>query len=133
MRKKSLLDANTIVRFFTGNPLEQAKKVRHLFTSSPPESLFIADTVILEVIYVLSSFYRFQKTDIIQKFSELLEDEVFVYNKKLIKSTWEFFKNNSISFVDAYLCALTETEEPTTLYSFDKRLQKILPQKVKEP
>lgn len=131
--KKPLIDTNIIIRFLINDPPEQAKKIEKLFTQSSSSSLEIPDAIIIEIVYVLLSFYQMSKEEVIEKIYYLINFEKFKTNKKLIKKTLEIFKKYSISFIDAYLCALVLLKKHPFLYSFDKKLKKVREIKIKEP
>lgn len=123
MKKKlPLLDTNVIVRFLTSDSKEQAERAEKLFQSSSKKSLEIPDLVIAEIAYVLLSFYRLPKEEVIEKIHALIDFDKFKTNKKIIKKTLELFKEYNISFVDAYLCSLVFHNKNKFVFSFDRNL-----------
>lgn len=124
-KKLSLLDTSIIVRFLTGDDKELADRAEKLFQEAENSSLEIPDLVVAETVYVLLSFYKFSKEEVIEKIDLLLDFEKFKTNKKVFKKTLEFFKENNISFVDAYLSALVSLSKNQKLYTFDKNLEKM--------
>lgn len=126
MKKLPVLDTNIIIRFLAADSLDQALKVKTLFESTARKTLMLPDLVIAEIIYVLLSLYELSKEDIIEKVDQLVEIKAIKCNKPLIKKTLDIFRENSVSFVDSYLCALIITGKNSMLYSFDKRLGKVL-------
>lgn len=126
MRKKlPVLDTNVIIRFLTNDTPEQAKRVETLLNQATVKSLFIPDIIIAEIIYVLLSFYKLPKKEVVEKVSVLLDFEKIRSNKKLLKKTLEIFEENNLSFADAYLTSLVLLSKNSFIYSFDKRLSKI--------
>lgn len=125
MRKKLfLLDTNILVRFLTEDDKELADRAEKIFQEAQDSSLEIPDLVIAEIVYVLLSFYKFPKEEVIEKIDLLLDFEKFKTNKKVFKKTLEFFQKNNISFIDAYLWALVSLGKNQKLYTFDKNLEK---------
>lgn len=134
MRKKiPVLDTNIIIRFLTTDNKTQAEKIEILLKQSLPHSLEIPDVVIMEIVYVLISYYNLSKDDVIEKITQLVDFDKFKIHKKLIKKALELFQIHNIFFVDAYLCALVSTNKNESLYSFDKRLLTIKDVKVINP
>ncbi|MBI2620936.1 PIN domain-containing protein [candidate division WWE3 bacterium] len=132
MKKLPVLDANIIIRFLTGDSPGQANKVEKLLSSSPKNSFSLPDLVVVEISYVLLSLYKLSKEDVIEKLEMLIAVESIKCNKALIRRSLDIFKDNSISFVDAYLCAEVLIKN-NLLYTFDKRLTKVLRDKATEP
>lgn len=133
LKKKPVLDTNLIIRFFTNDSPIQANRVEKLFQEAESASLEIPDLVIAEIIYVLLSFYRLNKEELVEKMTKLIEFEKIKTNKKVIKKALEFYSDYSISFVDAYLCSLVVNGKNSFIYSFDKGLPKIKAVKIKSP
>ena len=133
MKKLPTLDTNLIVRFLTQDSVEQASRVRRLLGDSPKNSLEISDLVLAEIIYVLLSVYELSKEDVVEKISLLIELESIKCNKNLIRKSLDLFKSNSISFVDAYLGAAVLSGKSDVLFTFDKRLLKVLNANAVEP
>ena len=122
--QQKILDTNILVRFLLNDNEKQVDKIEQLFNLSSFSSLIIPDLVIAEVIFVLLSVYKYEKKVVIDHIESLLHTEIFVTNKTLISQALYLFKTNTISFVDAYLCAQSIVEQKS-LVTFDKRLQKI--------
>lgn len=133
MKNNALLDTNLLVRFLVDDLPEQANRVELLFKKSSDGSLAIPDLVIAEIIYVLLSYYEMDKETVIDKIGLLIEFEKINCNKRLLKTALEIYKENSVSFVDAYLTALVAEGDNSFIYSFDKDLAKIEQGKVKTP
>jgi len=117
-----VLDTNILIRFLISDNKEQTFKIRKLFLKSPKKNLEIPDLVIAEVIYVLLSFYKIPKAEIVDKIASLIDSQIFVINEKIIKTALDIFKKENISFVDAYLCSLVVNGENSLLYTFDLKL-----------
>jgi len=133
LKKRPILDTNVIIRFLTNDSPQQADKVVKLLEEAGITSLEIPDVVIAEIIYVLLSFFKLNKEEVIEKIAQLIEFEKIKTNKKLIKKALEFYQNNSISFVDAYLCSLITNNKNSFIYSLDKVLQQVKGIKIQSP
>lgn len=133
VKKGSVLDTNLIIRFLANDSPSQASKVEKLFKEGEFASFEIPDLVIAEIIYVLISFYKLNKEEVVEKVAKLVEFEKVKTNKKLIKKALEFYRDHPISFVDAYLCSLVFNGKNSFVYSFDKDLFQIKKIKIKSP
>ena len=126
MRKRlPILDTNIIIRYLTEDDVKQAQRVELLFRKIATPKLEIPDVVIVEIAYVLLSYYKLTKEDVVEKINVLVDFKKFKTNKKLIKKTLDFYKNNNISFVDSYISALVFYKKNEFLFTFDKALLKI--------
>lgn len=131
--KKPVLDTNLIIRFLTEDSPSQAKKVRLLLEKSAAKSLWIPDLIMAEIVYVLLSFYRLPKTEVITKIAALINFPKIKTNQKILKTTLQIYDENNISFADAYLVALAKIKKASLVYTFDRKLHKIKGIKTKEP
>ncbi len=123
--KKKIVDTNVILRFLLGEPENQAKMAETIFSSAKKETLFIPDIVIAEVIFVLLSYYKKEKQEIIDTLSNLLLSEVFDCNRSIILTALKKYETKSISFIDAYLLALRTENNYEEIITFDKKLYKL--------
>lgn len=120
----SVIDTNLIIRFLVDTSKE-AQAVSSFFEKAKPQSLEIPDIVLTEVTFVLLSFYNLPKEKVIDCLKAIITFKAFIVNRGIWIKTIELFSENSISIVDAYLCARIEIGTNTKLYTFDKNLHKI--------
>lgn len=128
-----ILDTNILIRFLTHDIDSQTKAVEKLFTKARTKSLIIPDIIVVEIVHVLLSVYKIDKKAIIDKINILLTFEKFKINTSLFQKVVELYSRHTISFVDAYLVALTSYDKPLTLYTFDKKLLTLLNINTKQP
>jgi predicted nucleic acid-binding protein len=133
MPKRSLIDTNIILRFLLNDNLKQAEEAEKLFEKSENNSLEVPDLVFAEIYYVLTGYYKVSKKEAVSKIHAILEFEKFKVSKKLILETLNQLESRNISFVDAYLYALTRTNHNKRLYTFDKALSKLDKKKIVTP
>lgn len=122
MTSKYILDTNILIRFLANDPKEQASIVENLFQRIENKSLVIPDVVLVEAVYVLLSFYELSKEEMIEKLSSLIAYAKFDLRKTLFQKTLELYSKYPISFVDAYVGAVSNTKPTRTIYTFDKKL-----------
>lgn len=53
-----ILDTNILVRYFTGEPEDQAQRATTFLSSAAPRDLLLVDLVAAELVFVLQSVYR---------------------------------------------------------------------------
>lgn len=124
-KKKRLIDTNIIIRFLTQDTPVQAKKIENLLKKAEKEELEIPDFILTEIVWVLISFYKLKKKEVIEKLEGILAFEKFKLERSVLKKAIEIYRDYNISFVDAYLSALAIKGNYQKLYSFDKRLKKV--------
>lgn len=128
-----ILDTNVIVRFLLNDHPTQSQAAKKLL-ENPLENLLLLDIVIAEIIWLLTSYYKFPKQDVIEKIKSILNLEKIQVNKEVIYGALMFYQTNTIDFIDAYLAAYcTQKKNTKGVYSFDKDLDKIKAIKRFEP
>lgn len=128
---KRLLDTNLIIRFILNDDPKKAIKVEKLL-GDKSKSYLLLDMVVAEIIWVLKSYYGFDKTLIIDKVKSLIHLDTIDCNSVLLDRALYFWEKFNISFIDAYLAATSESEN-VDLYSYDLKFDKIKTIKRKEP
>lgn len=119
-----LIDSNLIVRFLLqDNPVQSPLATKLL--KNPEERFYLTDVVTAEVIWVLSSFYKIQRREIIEKIYLLLALPTIDSNRHILIRALYLYGNFNIDFIDAYLAAYSEEEKMEGIYSFDKGLDKV--------
>ena len=121
-----LIDTNILVRLITGDIPKLHQKALQFFEKVENNEIkgLLTESIIAEVYYVLKSFYKFKKEQIIEDLQAILSNENILYeNKSEIFETFSILKTRNLSFVDALLCAKSNMYD-YTLMSFDKNLLK---------
>lgn len=119
-----LLDTNLILRFLLKDDPKQFDKAQLIFQNID-ENLYLSDLVVAEVIWVLTSYYKFSKEDAGEKIYYLLKLPTIEANRPLLMRSLHFYINLNTEFIDAYLAAFCEYNKFEGIYSFDKGLDKI--------
>ena len=123
-KKKSVLDANVLLRFLLNDIPSQVARIKLLLREAADNSLVIPDVVITEMVFVMQKYYSLEKADIVEKISLILDFPKFKTNRKVIATALDFYLQKNFSFTDAYLCALVKTGQNSPLYTFDKGILK---------
>lgn len=115
------IDTNYIIRYLVNDNIEMANIAENILTT---KSVFIANEILSEVVYVLYGVYEINKEDISNQLTELINfQNISVSNKNIIKKALELFKTRNIDFVDCLLCAYSIQDE---IITFDKKLHKCI-------
>lgn len=126
MRKKSkAIDSNLIIRYLAEDDTLKADAVEKLLKKAEKDELEIPDVIIAEIVWVLFSFYKLAKEEIIEKLEGLLTLENIKLNRPVLKRTIDFYRKYNISYTDAYLIAYALENNLNTIYSYDKGLDKV--------
>src|SRR5438105_3406714 len=120
---KSVIDTNLIIRFLVNDDPQKASDVEKLLRDKT--SLYLLpDPVAAEIIWVLDSFYGFDKQSIVEKIRALIHVDSIDCNEVLLNRALLFWERYSISFIDAYIAALAQ-EENMPIYSYDQKFDQI--------
>lgn len=119
----SLIDTNILTAFLTGNK-PHADKIAKLFKNQEKE-LVITDLALAELVWVLQSYYKISKLDIVNKLEGILSLEKVIQNLKLNRLALSYFKNYNIDYIDAYHIAFCEYHNLESIYSLDKDFDKV--------
>ena len=128
MSSKYILDTNFIVRYFLKDNEKQFIKAEEMFLEvmSGRKIAILHESVFIEVIYVLKSFYEVPKEKIIDILEGLLLYKGISCDKELFIKSLEIYKNNNIHIVDAIIKANSYINSLEIL-SFDKKLHNLKP------
>ncbi len=126
--KTTAVDTNAILNYrLERKPYFQ--QVKELFERclEGKEEVFIPNAVFLECEWVLRSFYKQSKDQIIKFFQELLLlDNIVLKDKKDIELALNLYKNSSgVSFTDCVILNQIQSFEPDEFLTFDENLKKV--------
>jgi predicted nucleic-acid-binding protein len=124
--KKSIvaIDANIIIRYLLKDNEEFYSLADKFFEEvfSGKKAAYILQSVLAELIYVFTKFYKINKKQVVETLEELLSSRnIKIQDKNITLNALYIFKTNNIDFVDCLLCAYSEEME---IFSFDKKLNK---------
>ncbi len=111
-----LIDANVIIRFLVGDHEELLKIASDIFQEIErgEREVKILDSVLMEVFFVMTNFYRIPKKEVIGDLKKIIALRGVVGDKILHIETLNIIKNENIDFVDALICANSK------LYGYNK-------------
>lgn len=108
----------------------KAEKVEKLLKSN--KKLAITDVNICEIVWVLESFYKKDRSFIANVLTGLLNLGNIESNKDVFLKTLKYYKNYKVDFNDAYLSSVG-FKDKANIYSYDKDFDKIPDIKRLEP
>ncbi len=115
------LDANVVLRHFTGQPPELAAGATAALVGALPRSLVLADLTVAEIVYVLQGVYQRPREVVVRPVEATLAlASIAVDNESLLRRTLEHYGRRGMDWPDAYLVALVETRQLVSLLSFDR-------------
>lgn len=120
---KVLIDTNLIISFLVNDDTNKASRVKK-FLQEDRNTKILLDTVVAEIIWMLSSYYEQDKHSIIDKIRALIHVKAISCNKTLLESSLAIWENNNVSFIDSYIMALAQLKN-LKIYSYDFKFDKI--------
>ncbi len=118
------LDTNILVRFFVADDDKQYHIAQNLFETA--DRLVIPTTVFVEIIWVLSSVYKVNKTDIIQLLTGFIDSMPnLIIRKNELKAGFDMMLLNG-DFADGINHYLGMIDGANLFATFDKKAVKVL-------
>lgn len=128
---RNLIDTNLIIRFLVNDDTKKVSKIEILLRDKNNKNILL-DTVVAEIVWVLTSYYSLSKKDVLEKIRALIHVDTVECNQFLLSRTFMIWEQYNISYIDAYLVAVAELGN-MQLYTYDKKLSSITTINVKEP
>jgi predicted nucleic acid-binding protein len=120
--KPACVDANVILRFLTREPAEMAGQALALFTAVQDGeiSLILEEIVLAEVVWVLSSYYKYSPDKVSSVLQELVNfPGIECEHKTTILIALRIFASKNMDFADAMIAAHMVRKGIDSIYSFD--------------
>lgn len=128
MTQLVIVDTNVILRYLRQDNPVLSPKAKELFEQAQKGKflVYLDETVVVETVGVLKTYYKSPKNLVVEKISKLLYLPLIVNpRKKLISKALNLYFNSSkLSYIDCWLFVLSQ-EEKMELETFDKNLQKL--------
>lgn len=121
--KEEIVDTNVLIRFFIGDNKLQQKRARNWFFQAQKgrRKLVIKVIVVAEACFVLESFYKKQRNEIVEVFEVFLTQSWLVVEERdVLLSLWDWYRKG-FHFVDSYLLSWVKWNN-SSIVSFDKKL-----------
>lgn len=111
-----VLDTNILVRFLVKDHKTFSPQANVLFKEAEKRkiNLYADEIMVAEVIWLLDSFYKYSREEIINQLKEVIcQPWIINPRKELILATVELFRTTNLSYVDCWLA------------TFDQKLKKL--------
>lgn len=122
------VDTNYFLRFLLADQEAQHVTAKMLFkkAAAGEVNLFTSFIVFFEVYWVLASFYKKQKAELVEKLEGILSMTFIHYqDHTALTGAVRVFKETPLDLEDAYNLVYASLNGATELKTFDQQLQKI--------
>lgn len=117
------IDTNILVRYLTQDDTEQAKVAEQLFNeyATSPQSVFINNIVLCELVWVLERGYKYSKESITKVIKHILSTKEFIFeNQELLWLALNQYSQKKLDFSDALIGEINKNFDCTNTFTFDK-------------
>jgi predicted nucleic-acid-binding protein len=124
---KYVLDTNVMLRFLLGDHPTLSPEAKAIFeeAQSGKITLVVSELLIAEAVWVLSSYYKVSKSDIVKQLTSVIKMAgIIALGKERIVAALERFEKTSCDYVDCYFGALS-VEKGHAVISFDSHFHKM--------
>jgi predicted nucleic-acid-binding protein len=119
------LDANVLLRLLLNDVSEQHQAALALFESTSHQ-FALADTAIIEIVFVLERHYAFTRSQIADAIEGLMSLPQVNCNRTLFEQALILFaERNNLSFEDCCLTVYAELNQAQPLWTFDQKLAQV--------
>jgi len=125
---KKFVDSNVFLRFLLADHPRQSPACRRLFEKASKKEIILVTLpiVIIEISWVLQSFYKRSKKEIAEKLKIILLFEgLEIDDREILLTALEIFENKNIDFIDAYISSWLKLKKIKQIYSYDQDYDKI--------
>jgi len=122
------IDTNVLVRWLVDDDRDQSARVQKLFESARAarSPLFVPDTVMLELEWVLRSRYRFDKATVLQAFNALLEtQELEFQTEAAVERALHLYRQGTAEFADCSHAGQCGAADRVPLLTFDEKAARL--------
>lgn len=123
----AFVDTNYFLRFLLKDNEAQFKEAEHLFLDGAAGKIrLISSTVVFfEIYWVLSSYYRKNKTALAATLKKVLElDFINFEEKAILEDSLAFYLRFNLDLEDSYNLAAARKRKARSLKTFDRKLLK---------
>ncbi len=124
----SFLDTNILLRYFTRDDEQKAKRALDLLirVERGEEKIITSSLVIFETVFTLQRFYKVPR----QRIKELILSIISLRGlhlpgKNVYYHAFDLYVTNNISFTDAYNAAYMLSEKVSNIYTWDTDFDRI--------
>jgi predicted nucleic-acid-binding protein len=123
---KGVVDANVLLRYLLEDNVQQAAIVRRWLKEEG--SLFLADTILAEMVWVLESHYTVPRQEIVRHLLRMIALPDISCDQPLLEASLRRYAETGLDYVDCYLMALALANgQGVPVYSFDQDFKRLPP------
>jgi predicted nucleic-acid-binding protein len=123
-RKRAIIDTNLLVRYLTEDDPSKANDVKRILLKAAKGEivLLIPSVVIAELVWVLQSYYKLERSEIVPLLNAILHTHgVEVSDKAVVSNAIAIYGDRTVDFIDAWIVAFAKATEVRTIYTFDRK------------
>lgn len=128
MINKIFADTNIFIRLYLQDNPKLSPMAKEIVSAceSGKFVLVICPVTILEIVWLLLSFYKTPKEKILLFLEEILQiSNIEIVNRTTIEKTISLYESRNIDITDAYWIVIMEQEKIKKIFSFDHDFDKI--------
>jgi predicted nucleic-acid-binding protein len=121
---RAVIDTNLLVRYLTEDDPSRANDVKRLLLKAGQGGirLLIPSVVIAELVWVLQSYYKLERSEIVPLLNAILHTHgVEVSDKQIVSEAIALYRDGTIDFIDAWIVAFAKAAEVRAVYTFDRK------------
>lgn len=123
-RLSAFVDTNILVRHFTGDPPDQARRARAFLGAA--DELLLSDLIVAELVFVLESFYELERERVAEFVRAVIGfPPIVVVDVPLLLRALEVYEVARLDFAEAYLVASAEASGVGKIASFDRSIDRV--------
>jgi predicted nucleic-acid-binding protein len=116
------IDTNILLRLLLNDVPEQHIAAKELLQQSPNQ-IAVADTAVIELVFVLERHYSFSRSQIAEAIDGLIGLKEISCSRVLLENALPLFiEHTGLSFEDCCLSTYAKLNEAEPLWTFDKKL-----------
>ena len=122
--KHAVIDTNLLVRYLTEDDPAKANDVKRLLLKAAQDEvrLLIPSVVMAELVWVLQSFYKLERSEIVPLLNAILHTHgVEVSDKSVVSRAVALYRDSAMDFIDAWIIAFAEGAGVRSIYTFDRK------------
>lgn len=122
------LETSVLTRFLLGDHPTQSPQAKLIIQKAQLREIDVSTNamVLAELTWVLKSFYKLSKNEIIKHLRNILSfSELKIDNRRVVEDAMEIFVTKNIDFTDAYFAATVQCKNFDAILSFDHDFDKI--------
>ena len=123
----AVIDTNIVIRFFLNDDPLLSAKARKIFeeVQRTNSTIYIDELIVAEIIWLMLSFYKKEKQEIVSLLQKLLSQKWMINpRKELILITLTYYSFHNVSYIDTWTLMVARSKN-LPLVTFDKTLDKL--------